>query len=285
MKIRALVLAVIIASGASISFAFGDPLEDKEAGITASQRGDYDAALRFFTRGLASAAPVSDDRADLLVMRGFAYEQMAQYARAIDDYGDVINLKPDAVQVYFRRGVAYRENGQYDRSLADLDVVFGSRSHPPPNFPFLFGERGIVNFALGRFADAAQDFAKVLALDATDQYAALWLYVARRRVAEQDTYELARVAARARADQWPRPLLLLYLGNATHTQVLAAASEGDGDAREDQRCETAFFVGEYELLRGGEDAARKLLHEAADTCPASLSIHAGAASELKRIGG
>jgi rhomboid protease GluP len=218
-------------------------------------------------------------------MRGFVYEQVGQYAQAIDDYSEVLNAKPDAVQVYFRRGIAYRENGQYDRALTDLEVVVRSRSHPLPNFPFFFGERGVVNFALGRFADAAQDFARVLALDATDQYGALWLYIARSRAGDSDAYELARASSRAHSDQWPHPLLRLYLGNATRAQVTVAASDADSDASEDQHCESDFFLGEYDLLHGAEDMARKLFHDTMDACPASLSAHTGAASELNRIGG
>ena len=285
MKIRVYVLAVVLVSGGLGSAACADPPADKEAGIAASQRGDYNAALRLFTRDLASAAPGSGDRGDLLVMRGFVYEQMGKYAQAIDDYSEVLNAKPDAVQVYFRRGVAYRDNGQYDHALTDLEAVVRSRSHPLPNFPFFFGERGVVNFALGRFADAAQDFARVGALDAMDQYGALWLYVARSRAGDPDAYELARASSRAHSDQWPHPLLRLYLGNATRAQVAAAASDADGDAREDQRCERDFFLGEYELLRGAEDMARKLFHDTTDACPATLSVHTGARSELNRIGG
>jgi lipoprotein NlpI len=218
-------------------------------------------------------------------MRGFVYEQVGQYAQAIDDYSEVLNAKPDAVQVYFRRGVAYRENGQYDRALTDLEAVVRSRSHPLPNFPFFFGERGVVNFALGRFADAAQDFARVLALDATDQYGALWLYIARSRGGDSDAYELARASSRAHSDQWPHPLLRLYLGNATRAQVTAAASDADSDASEYKYCESDFFLGEYDLLHGAEDMARKLFYDTMDACPASLSAHTGAASELNRIGG
>ncbi len=269
-----------MAIAGTVDVAHADPAGDKEAGIAASQRGDYATAIQLFTHGLATTAPDSRERSDLLVMRGFAYEQTGQFALAIDDYSEVLKLKPDAVQVYFRRAIAYRENGQYDRSLADLNAVAESSTHPLPEAPFFFGERGVVNFAVGRFADAAQDFSKVIALDASDQYAALWRYVAHSRAGERDTYELARDAARDGSDDWPHPLLLLYLGSATRAQVLEAASARD--THDDQRCEAAFFIAEYTLLQDDAEAASKLFHDAA-VCPARLSVRAGAASELYRL--
>lgn len=279
------VLAAIFSAVWLANVAWGDPLADKAAGIAASQRGDYNAAIGLLTHGLTTPALPPGEQADFLVLRGFAHEQAQHYAQAIDDYSGVLTLNPGAMQIYFRRGVAYREAGQYERSLADLNAVLQSRSHPLPSLPFFFGEHGVVNFALGRFTEAAQDFSRVLALDATDQYAALWLYVARNRVGGRDAYELARTSQRAHSNQWPHPLLLLFLGNATRADVEAAAAEGDDDAREDQRCEQAFFVGEYYWQRGAAETARKQFHEAADTCSARLSVRAGAASELQRIGG
>jgi lipoprotein NlpI len=233
----------------------------------------------------AASGLSASDTAQLLLLRGFAYERSGQYARAVSDYGGVLYLNPRAVQVYFRRAIAYRENGQYDHALADLDAAMGSRSDPAPNLPFVFGERGVVRFALSRFTEAARDFARVLALDPTDQYGALWLHVARSRAGASNVDTLARDAAKANADQWPRPLLLLYLGDATPAQVRAATQEGGEDGRDDRRCEAAFFLGEYELLRGAAAVARPLLQEAANTCSPSLSVQAGAVGELKRIGG
>lgn len=281
MKGPIFVLAAMLAGAGLATVARADPVGDKDAGIAASREGDYDTAIRLFTHGLDAAT--QGERPDLLVMRGFAYQETGQFAQAIDDYTEVLKLKPDAVQVHFRRSIAYREMGEYDRSLADLNAVAGSSSHPLPEAPFFFGERGVDNFALGRFAAAAQDFSRVLALDPGDQYAALWRYVAQGRAGARDTYELARQTARVRADEWPHPLVLLYLGTATRAQALGAASGGDPDAHEDRRCEAAFFIGEYTLLQGDANGARNLLHDAAN-CRASLSVHAGAVGELARLG-
>jgi lipoprotein NlpI len=283
MKLQVFISAMILAGGISVGICRADALNDKAGGIAASQRGDYDEALDLFTRALSARGLTARDSGDLLVLRGFAYEQQGQYARAISDYGSILYLNPLAAQVYFRRAIAYRENRQYDRALADLDAAMRG-AHPPSNLPFIFGERGVVHFALGRPTDAAQDFERVVALDPADQYGALWRHIALGRGGAPDQKALARDAARARGDQWPRPLLLLYLGGATPAQVWAAAAEGDDDAQQDQHCEAAFFVGEYELLRGDVAAARPLLQQVSDTCAPILSVHAGATGELSRIG-
>lgn len=285
MTARLLIATALLVGLIPIAAAHAGMLEDKQSGIAASQRGDYAAALTLFTRALGATGLTSNESADLLLLRGFAYEQSARFAHAVSDYGAVLSLKPDATEVQFRRAIAYRENGAYAQALADLQSVIGSRSHPAPDQPFIFGERGVVRFALGQFAGAGRDFARVLALDPADAYGVLWLHLARRRAGESDADALAHDAAEATGSGWPAPLLALYLGAMTAAQVETAAAQGPEDQQKEQRCEAAFFLGEDALTNGRPAAARPLLQEAAAACSPLLSVHAGAIGELERIGG
>ena len=57
---------------------------------------------------------------------------------------------------------------------------------------------------------------------------------------------------------------------------------GARDANE--KCESAFYVGEWELLRGNRGEAKASLQVAADICPRTFVEYEGAISELRRLG-
>ena len=42
------------------------------------------------------------------------------YDRAIADFDQAIQLKPDYADAYYNRGIAYHDKGDYDRAIADL---------------------------------------------------------------------------------------------------------------------------------------------------------------------
>ncbi len=273
------VLAGCIAGGAAQA---ADPREDAQAAVEASERGDFDTAIHLLTQALATPGLPAGQRVDLTLHRAFAYDEDGDYDRAIDDYSSVIAQRPHAAQVYFRRGIAHREKGEYQKALADFDVAMGRAA---PEWPFIYGDRGVVRFALGRFAEAAEDFAHVVALDPTDQYAVLWLHIARNRAGEGNGAEFARDAAKSERDVWPRPLLAFYLGDGTAGEVRKAAAEGGAEAQQNKDCETDFFLGEYALLHGHADGAKPLFRKVVASCSPSLGVYAGAAGELKRVGG
>ena len=283
MKARAWWLAGVVAGcvagGAALA---ADPHEDERAATEASQQGDFGTAVRLLTGALAAPGLSAEERAELTLHRAFAYDEDGQYDRAIADYTQVIAQKPDASQVYFRRGISRREKGEYEQALADFDVAMGESA---PEVPFVYGDRGVVRFALGRFAEAARDFAHVVALDPTDQYAVLWLHVARSRAGRTDGEEFAHDAAESASQVWPRPLVALYLGDGSPQWVRDAAAEGDTEAHQNKECEADFFLGEYALLRGQADTAKPLFRSVVESCSPSLGVHAGAAGELKRLGG
>lgn len=292
MKVRTLWLALFLASCAANGMAqpASPPSGDLKAAIAAGQRGDYDEAIRLLDHGLGAPGLSSEEQAKLLLYRGFAYDEAGKYDRAIEDYTKVLHLKPDALQVYYRRGIAHREKGEYAAALADFDTALAPGAKPapgartPPDWPFVHGDRGVVRFATGRFAEAAQDFARVVALDPSDQYGILWLHVALSREGKPNAQQFARQAAAAPADEWPQPLLSLFLGKATPDRVRQAAAAGEAEARQNQECEANFFLGEYALVHGDAKTATPLLKQVVDACTPSLGVHAGAAGELARIG-
>jgi lipoprotein NlpI len=75
-------------------------------------------------------------------------------------------------------------------------------------------------------------------------------------------------------------LVELYLGRKSVDAVLAATQKPE------ERCEAQFYVGIFELARGGRAAnanAGKAFQAAVDSCPKDFPEYRGALEELKRV--
>ncbi|MGD0143323.1 MAG: hypothetical protein ABSC92_09200 [Rhizomicrobium sp.] len=77
------------------SAAHADAIADGNAGLTALQGGDYDNAIRLFTRALKSGGLTGDDLEFAYANRGKAYLMKADYSSAIVDLDKARQMKPD----------------------------------------------------------------------------------------------------------------------------------------------------------------------------------------------
>ena len=144
-----------------------------------------------------------------------------------------------------------------------------------------YAGRGYVNFFLGRYSAAADDFQHGME---SEPYRALWRYLARARGGQNDTRELAlNTVVKLDRDVWPGAVIALYLGQVKPPQVLAAAARGDERKQREQGCEASFYLGEYALLRVEIAEAQRYFRKAQESCPAGFVEHIAAQSELKRI--
>ncbi len=150
-----------------------------------------------------------------------------------------------------------------------------------------FHYRGNANFFLGRFAVAARDYERSLAIDPSNIYPALWLYLTRARAGGNAAQELSRNAKKLDVFYWPGPVISLFLGKTTPKKELAATRDPflPKLARLDQACEAYFYVGQYFLLRGERDEAVRLFREALATNAKDFIEYDAAKAELERLGG
>ena len=137
-------------------------------------------------------------------------------------------------------------------------------------------ERGRAYFYQGNFKAAASALSRANELE-DDGYSVIWRFLAHERGGENGTAELEAAAARLKREEWPYPVIELYLGVRSPAEVLQLASKPE------ERCEAEFYIGEWHLLRGNRAAAATALQAAADICSKDFIEYKGALAELKRL--
>ncbi len=216
-----------------------------------------------------------NERGVLQAMLGHGDEALAEYDKAIA-------LKPDYPEAFYNRGLVEEDQGKYQPAVDDFSKLIRLKSNYAPAYE----SRGLDRFALGDFKGAADDFERGLALDpSVDLYRVLWLHLARARQNIPDADELDRNLSRFDRNRWPGPVATLFLGKATPADIEAAATKGDEQDLSDQRCDAAFYLGEFDLIHNDAVDAERKLRQAIDACRADSFERFGASTELKRIKG
>jgi lipoprotein NlpI len=213
--------------------------------------------------------------------RGNAYRSNHEYDRALQDFDHALRLKPDFAGGYNGRGWTYRAQGDLDRAIRDFDHAI----RLDPGLRFAFTGRGSANFIAGRFSLAVVDLQHSINLGEPQLRVAILLYLARRHLGEDDTRSLIQRAARIRDGQWPSPAVKFYQGQVTADQLLIAAASPDPEKDQRQHCEANFYIAEDALLH--EDRARAVagFQTAVSICPQWILTYAAAVAELKRLDG
>lgn len=248
-----------------------------------------DSAIADFTIVLKAK---SDDDA-VYVARGHAYDLNGQYDAAIADFSAALKIKDAPITLMYRAN-SESAKGDYDRAIADfgaaLDLVGKDAKDAGIDALDINSQRGYSEFIAGRYAAAAADFDKALALGAATRsgdvlwmpYQAAWLHIARARAGENDADELARNAGKINVKQWPGTLVAYFLGQAKLDELTPPSSHDSmGHARE---CGVAFFAGEQALAQKDNAAATQQLTRARAACNIHTVYYLAAGVELKRLG-
>ena len=102
------------------------------------------------------------------------------------------------------------------------------------------------------------------------------------RAGTLDQAALAADLSELDVDDWPAPLLDLYRGKMSADKVYSEAASRDAQTAINQKCEADFYIGEWQLARKNETAAKPLLQQAASECPHNFLEYFTAQVELKR---
>src|SRR5271166_5902962 len=223
-----------------------------DRGVAYDSKGDYERAIADYTEAIR----LNPKRAETFNDRGVAYRHKGDYEGAIADYTEAIRLNPNYAAAFNNRGLTYNNKGEHNRAIADYTESIRLR----PESGVAFRRRGYTHFFRGDFSTAAADLLRANEL-VNDPYAMVWRFLARGRMGEDGEAELSANAARLKSKDWPYPVIDLWLKRRTPDEVRVAASTPE------KKCEAAYYLAEWYLLRGNGTKARASLQDAAnDVC-------------------
>ncbi|MFQ5657704.1 MAG: tetratricopeptide repeat protein [Candidatus Methylomirabilales bacterium] len=154
-----LLLIVLLVVGQTAT-AWAGAFFDFQKGRQAAQRGEYDLAVRYYTRAIQAGEFSQKNLAITLNNRGNVYKKKGLYDRAIKDYDAAIRLKPDLAYAFNNRGNAYGDKGLYDRAIKDYDAAIRLE----PDYVDAFFNRGNAYRDKGLYDRAIKDYGAAIRL-------------------------------------------------------------------------------------------------------------------------
>jgi tetratricopeptide (TPR) repeat protein len=266
-------------------------------------RGEYQRSLFLYTKSLE----YKPDSVPALCNRSLVYQQLGEHSCAVVDLDRVIELRPKFGLAYFNRGISAKILGDLNRAIADqtraielspndanahgelgvlhmlrleydLAIVSLTRATKlAPSDPNHLLNRGITQFFRANFSIAADDLRRSLNL-VQDTHATLIYFLAQARMGLNGTAQLENDARAIDLNQWPGPLISLFLGLQSPQAIISHRI----DAK--QKAEAHFYIGQWYLLKNSQIEAITALKEAKQHCPISFFERAGAIAELERLG-
>ena len=181
------VVARMRQAGANIMTLWNSTLADNPAAWMAyNNRGSVYSNTHDYVRAIQDYGKVIElkpDSREAYNNRGSAYSDTHDYARALQDYGKAIELKPDYAVTYYNRGSAYSDTHDYVRAIQD----YGKAIELKPDYAEAYNNRGIAYCDTHDYVRAIQDYGK--AIDLKPDYAEAY---SNRGIAYGNTHDYGR---------------------------------------------------------------------------------------------
>ena len=218
------------------------------------------------------------DSLDAILTRGAALADEGKAHEALHEFDRAVQEYPKRAEGYVARASIYLLLGDYGQSATNLTEAIRIR---PDEGGFYF-QRGVLYVAAGQYEKAIVDFEKATDLAPSLPYPPILRHVTLLKMGKSGAQDLKRFAKRIAGGAWPAPVFDLFLGKATAETVRTKAAQGAvKDHVSGQKCEAAFYIGEFELSSGQADAAKKQFEEAVEICPKAYVEYLLARAELK----
>lgn len=102
------------------------PLELKEKGNEAFQKGNWEEALSHYTNGLKITQDETAEKAVFYKNRAAVYLKQKDYEKVIKDCDEALKITPSDPKALFRRCQAYEALGKYEEAYRDARFVVNS---------------------------------------------------------------------------------------------------------------------------------------------------------------
>jgi lipoprotein NlpI len=219
-------------------------------------QNNLDAAIADFTAVISLTPDAPWPHAG----RAHAYRRQGDTAKAMDDIDKAIDMDSQQPSYFLNRAALYQLTADYRHAAKDYESAAALK----PSDMSIVMQQGIVAWKQNDLSAANAFFTKVRGSSdkVAAPYAALWAVIA----AGLSDADKSAAADLSRAN-WPGPILDLYFGGASPSQMMKAAAIGNVKAQTSQLCEANFYGAEWYLLHGNADAAKPMLAAAAANCP------------------
>jgi tetratricopeptide (TPR) repeat protein len=116
---------------------------------------------------LDGGAATPEDIPYIIAMRGWSYQEMEDYERAIADYSEKIRLQPQAADGYGWRAGAYLGKGDYARAIEDYSraIQLGPEE---TDIAVWYHDRGLARHSLEQPKQAIKDYDKAIELNPSE---------------------------------------------------------------------------------------------------------------------
>ncbi len=126
-------------------------------GTIASQKGDFDEALKFYEQAIM----INPNYAGAYSNRGNAFKELNRFEEALLSYDSAVELDSNYVDAYSNRGITLHNLNRFEEALASFDRAILLS----PNYVEAYFNQGITLHKLTRFEEAIASFHVVIALD------------------------------------------------------------------------------------------------------------------------
>jgi tetratricopeptide (TPR) repeat protein len=129
----------------------------RQRGYAYDNLGEYEKAIVDYTE----AVRIDPDFAKDYFGRGYTYNQLGEYEKAVVDCNEAIRIDPKYSDAYVERGIAYRRLGEYDKAIADYTEAIRIE----PEHAIAYNNRGYVYDNLGKYEKAIADYTEAIRID------------------------------------------------------------------------------------------------------------------------
>jgi len=130
------------------------------------ERKQFDKAIADFTRDLS----LEKDEEGIAItrkVRGMCFLEQKLPNKAVDDFNELVRLRPNLDEAYFCRGVAQRDRNKLDEAVADFSKAISLATNQKSKCVVLVS-RGVTYYRQDRFEEALGDFSAIIAAEPKD---------------------------------------------------------------------------------------------------------------------
>lgn len=236
--------------------------------------GKFDEALS----DVSAAIAIRPELPWGLTLKAYIHLRQKDYKSAIDDDTRATALDPLSTAPLYARALAYDFAQQYDLALNDR--LAGASLLANPHGADLW--TGVAQWLAGHADEAVSDFQSAAAQDPESRYPPLWKVIALSG-SDASIADLSRSAAQFDLNQWPGPIVMLYLGKAAPKDVVSAVAAAAPGERSDRKCEADFYLAEWQIIHRAVGGVKEMLTNATDECRYTTLELPAAKRELHRL--